>query len=220
MSFREKEMQRATQGQEVVLRGSKCQDCGNLAKKECSHSRCRTCCKNRGFECQTHIKSTWIPVNRRRHKEPHPSPHHFHADIPEKHNQINPYSGLELKFPDATNSMGMFRCVQVRSMDAAVNEIAYQTSVNIGGHVFSGLLYDQGPDQSYNNNDESSMGLVDQQQNLGLMNNSSFHTRDNNSGAIMASAGYDEPLLTPTPPYPFPFAPFRPGMPYFTYPRS
>ncbi|RDX58631.1 Protein SHI RELATED SEQUENCE 3, partial [Mucuna pruriens] len=203
MSFREKEME------EVELRGSKCQDCGNQAKKECSYSRCRTCCKNKGFQCQTHIKSTWIPVDRRRRKEdPHPSP----GDIPQNH---NPYSGLELKFPAATNSMAMFRCVQVRSMDDAVNEIAYQTSVNIGGHVFSGLLYDQGPDQSYSNRGESSTGLVDQQQNLGLMN---IASRDS-SGATMTSAGHHDPLLTP-PPYPFPLAPFRPGMPYFTYPRS
>lgn len=42
-----------------------CQDCGNQAKKECVHMRCRTCCKGRGFQCQTHVKSTWIPVYRR-----------------------------------------------------------------------------------------------------------------------------------------------------------
>ncbi|XP_020219770.1 protein SHI RELATED SEQUENCE 3 [Cajanus cajan] len=212
-------MRRATQGEEeeeVVLRGSKCQDCGNQAKKECSYSRCRTCCKNKGFQCQTHIKSTWTPADKRRHKDK--EPHHFQGhNIPQNHNQINPCSGLELKFPAATNSMAIFRCVQVRSMDDAVNEIAYQTCVNIGGHVFRGLLYDQGPDdQSYNNNNrgESSMGLVGQQQNLGVVNNSSINTRDSSgASATMVSSGHDETLLT-SPPYPFPL------MPYFSYPRS
>ena len=75
-------MQRATQQGISSSRGSKCHDCGNQAKKECSYSRCRTCCKNKGFHCQTHIKSTWTPVDniRRRH-------------IPQNH---NPYSGMLL----------------------------------------------------------------------------------------------------------------------------
>ncbi|CAL9779177.1 unnamed protein product [Musa acuminata subsp. burmannicoides] len=48
---------------------STCQDCGNQAKKDCSHRRCRTCCKSRGFECSTHVKSTWIPAARRRERQ-------------------------------------------------------------------------------------------------------------------------------------------------------
>lgn len=47
---------------------SRCQDCGNQAKKDCEHFRCRTCCKSRGFQCQTHVSSTWIPVSRRRQR--------------------------------------------------------------------------------------------------------------------------------------------------------
>lgn len=46
-----------------------CQDCGNQAKKDCSHRRCRTCCKSRGFECATHVKSTWVPAARRRERQ-------------------------------------------------------------------------------------------------------------------------------------------------------
>lgn len=45
-----------------------CQDCGNQAKKDCEHMRCRTCCKSRGFPCQTHVKSTWVPAARRRER--------------------------------------------------------------------------------------------------------------------------------------------------------
>ncbi|CAJ1978046.1 unnamed protein product [Sphenostylis stenocarpa] len=43
-----------------------CQDCGNRAKRDCSYRRCRTCCKGRGFDCSTHVKSTWVPASLRR----------------------------------------------------------------------------------------------------------------------------------------------------------
>ena len=43
----------------------RCEDCGNKAKKECVYKRCRTCCKNKGFQCQTHVKSTWVPLYKR-----------------------------------------------------------------------------------------------------------------------------------------------------------
>lgn len=49
--------------------GISCQDCGNQAKKDCPHYRCRTCCKSRGFQCQTHIKSTWVPAPKRRERQ-------------------------------------------------------------------------------------------------------------------------------------------------------
>ncbi|KAK6164061.1 hypothetical protein DH2020_000925 [Rehmannia glutinosa] len=46
-----------------------CQDCGNQAKKDCPHRRCRTCCKSRAFDCVTHVKSTWVPAARRRERQ-------------------------------------------------------------------------------------------------------------------------------------------------------
>ncbi|CAL0303582.1 unnamed protein product [Lupinus luteus] len=46
-----------------------CQDCGNRAKKDCSFRRCRTCCKGRGYDCSTHVKSTWVPASRRRDRD-------------------------------------------------------------------------------------------------------------------------------------------------------
>ncbi|MBA0604995.1 hypothetical protein Godav_017611, partial [Gossypium davidsonii] len=49
--------------------GTTCQDCGNQAKKDCSHRRCRTCCKSRGFDCPTHVRSTWVPAARRRERQ-------------------------------------------------------------------------------------------------------------------------------------------------------
>lgn len=60
--------------------GMNCQDCGNQAKKDCSHLRCRTCCKSRGFQCQTHVKSTWVPAAKRRERQQHRQQivHHHH----------------------------------------------------------------------------------------------------------------------------------------------
>ncbi|KAL7151922.1 hypothetical protein ABFS83_04G063900 [Erythranthe nasuta] len=46
-----------------------CHDCGNQAKKDCPHRRCRTCCKSRGYDCTTHLKSTWVPAARRRERQ-------------------------------------------------------------------------------------------------------------------------------------------------------
>ncbi|RDX60954.1 Protein LATERAL ROOT PRIMORDIUM 1, partial [Mucuna pruriens] len=46
-----------------------CQDCGNRAKKDCVFRRCRTCCKGRGYDCSTHVKSTWVPSLRRRERD-------------------------------------------------------------------------------------------------------------------------------------------------------
>ncbi|KAL8159383.1 hypothetical protein V2J09_000920 [Rumex salicifolius] len=45
-----------------------CQDCGNQAKKDCTHRRCRTCCRSRGLHCSTHVKSTWVSAARRRER--------------------------------------------------------------------------------------------------------------------------------------------------------
>ena len=46
-----------------------CQDCGNKAKKDCSFRRCRTCCKSRGFDCSTHVRSTWVSAAQRRERQ-------------------------------------------------------------------------------------------------------------------------------------------------------
>ncbi|KAG6482999.1 hypothetical protein ZIOFF_059639 [Zingiber officinale] len=51
------------------LSGVSCRDCGNQAKKDCVYLRCRTCCKSRGFDCPTHVKSTWIPAAKRRERQ-------------------------------------------------------------------------------------------------------------------------------------------------------
>lgn len=71
--------------------GSRCQDCGNQAKKECEYMRCRTCCRNKGFQCQTHVKSTWVPLYRRHQRQQQLAavlPQHLRGHNPKRHRQI------------------------------------------------------------------------------------------------------------------------------------
>lgn len=68
---------RSSSGGSSSTNTTSCQDCGNKAKRDCEHTRCRTCCKSRSFQCATHVKSTWVPVARRRarqrqHHQQHP----------------------------------------------------------------------------------------------------------------------------------------------------
>ncbi|XP_073121747.1 protein SHI RELATED SEQUENCE 3-like [Henckelia pumila] len=135
----------------------RCQDCGNQAKKDCQHLRCRSCCKSRGFACETHVKSTWVPVSLRNHPmllQKHSATVQFHQPNPKRYRTIGaapdqppPSLGLqEGDFPVEACFPAVFRCVRVSSLDNAINQYAYQTSVSIGGRVFTGILYDQGPE--------------------------------------------------------------------------
>ncbi|XP_060193193.1 protein EXPRESSION OF TERPENOIDS 1-like [Lycium barbarum] len=154
--------------------GISCQDCGNQAKKDCQHMRCRTCCKSRGFQCQTHVKSTWVPAAKRRERQQQLTAlqqqgHHNNNDNnnkPTKRQREDPSAsslvctrlpstttGLEVgKFPAKVSTSAVFQCIQMSSIDDAEDQLAYQAAVRIGGHVFKGILYDQGHESQYNNN--------------------------------------------------------------------
>jgi LRP1 type putative zinc finger protein len=67
--------------------GMNCQDCGNQAKKDCPHSRCRTCCKSRGFPCNTHVKSTWVSAAKRRERQQQLAALQQHNQQQEQHQQ-------------------------------------------------------------------------------------------------------------------------------------
>ncbi|KAL8231066.1 hypothetical protein R6Q57_000844 [Mikania cordata] len=165
--------------------GVSCQDCGNQAKKDCPHMRCRTCCKSRGFQCQTHVKSTWVPAAKRRERHQYLSvtqdQHNRRRLLPntkrtrsaqdhDNTNLINPTtaattvvaynsSGFEVSnLPLEVTTPANFRCVRVSSIDETDNQFAYQAAVNIGGHMFKGILYDQGPESQYMAGDTSSGG--------------------------------------------------------------
>jgi len=57
--------------------------------------------------------------------------------------------GMNNYLPAEVSSPAVFRCVRVSSIDENKEEYAYQTAVSIGGHVFKGILYDQGPDHHH-----------------------------------------------------------------------
>ncbi|XP_051139809.1 protein SHI RELATED SEQUENCE 5-like [Andrographis paniculata] len=131
-----------------------CQDCGNRAKKDCVHMRCRTCCKSRGFQCPTHVHSTWVPAARRRERQQQQVITST-AAATKRLREVSgaaavaaSTSGFELgHFPPEVTSPAVFRCVRVS--EAEEQRLAYRTAVNIRGHVFGGILYDQGPESWY-----------------------------------------------------------------------
>ncbi|KAI4331404.1 hypothetical protein MLD38_029594 [Melastoma candidum] len=160
--------------------GRSCQDCGNHAKKDCAHLRCRTCCMSRGFECPTHVKSTWVPAAKRRERQQQMqqlvdikwSKHATTGESMEENAVVgeqsqrdeedllpdaamactrmassNTSTGLEL--PAELTTSTVFTCVRVSSADDPNDQIAYQTAVSIGGHVFKGILYDHGSEATY-----------------------------------------------------------------------
>ena len=94
-------------------------------------------------------------------------------------------------------------------MGEAVDEYAYQTSVKIGGRVFRGILYDQGPESRDNTGEGSSLAL--EQPNLA------------NAAALAPSASTSanaQPLILPSPSPLFPFNAFMPGTQFLPRPKS
>ncbi|CAN8234614.1 unnamed protein product [Cochlearia groenlandica] len=234
--------------------GMNCQDCGNQAKKDCPHMRCRTCCKSRGFHCQTHVKSTWVPAAKRRERLAqlsslqHNSISATSTSRDETQNanakrlredkdhsggsgsglalgnitrvvNTNSNSGLEMSqnLPPEINSPAVFRCVKVSSMEEDQEEddqeYAYQTAVNIGGHVFKGILYDQGLDQDHQNHNHqlnllASTATTSNAQETVAKTAVTF-VGNNNNGLIL-----DHSSL-----YPSQLNSYLAGTPFFTPPR-
>ncbi|XP_055814739.1 protein SHI RELATED SEQUENCE 1 [Solanum dulcamara] len=198
---------------------SRCQDCGNQAKKDCTYMRCRTCCKSRGFQCETHVKSTWVPVSTRR---PRHQLHH-HTTIQQQQQQLqngpNPkrYRPNEVigddqeggDFPGEVSFPAVFRCIRVSSIDNVVDQYAYQTSVKIAGHVFKGILYDQGPDHE---SPRCNNYMV------GESSSSGFHLQQPPNLPPTTTTTFPPP---PSSTYPNLFSAFSmPGTQFFQYPKS
>ncbi|XP_055806425.1 protein EXPRESSION OF TERPENOIDS 1-like isoform X1 [Solanum dulcamara] len=231
--------------------GISCQDCGNQAKKDCQHMRCRTCCKSRGFQCQTHVRSTWVPAAKRRERQQQLSTlqHQqqeeqqqqqqqtlqLHRDNPKRQREdpsasslvctrILPSStsGLEVgNFPAKVTSNAVFHCVRMSSVDDAEDQFAYQTAVNIGGHVFKGILYDQGPENQYMAAGESSSGggSASHQHNLIGPAGTATSAATSGGGGGAAAAPEASPYLDPSL-YPAPLNTFMAGTQFFPPPRS
>ncbi|XP_077240199.1 protein LATERAL ROOT PRIMORDIUM 1-like [Tasmannia lanceolata] len=157
-----------------VSSGTTCQDCGNQAKKDCTHRRCRTCCKSRGFDCTTHVKSTWVPAARRRERQlsvatgatgssasistkkprlisSQTTSHTSTSNTtPPRSLDTGSSSQQDASFkgslPGQVCAPAVFKCVRVTAIEGGEDEFAYQAMVKIGGHVFKGFLYDHGDD--------------------------------------------------------------------------
>ncbi|XP_019172034.1 PREDICTED: protein SHI RELATED SEQUENCE 1-like [Ipomoea nil] len=239
--------------------GISCQDCGNQAKKDCSHMRCRTCCRSRGFQCQTHVKSTWVPASKRRERQHHLSALNqqqeqqqslqLHSrETPKRqrdddnpptsssllcsHRLPSTISGLEMgNFPAKVSLNAAFQCVRMRSVDDSEDQYAYQTAVNIGGHVFKGILYDEGPESQYMTAGESSSGggsgSAGVQTQHNLLSSGAAATTATSAATTSASGGtaaeggggqgqaFFDPSL-----YPAPLSTFMAGTQFFPPPRS
>ncbi|KAL6270013.1 hypothetical protein ACE6H2_026924 [Prunus campanulata] len=227
-------------GEGGVIMASRCQDCGNQAKKECVYMRCRTCCKSKGFHCQTHVKSTWVPVYRRRHQQlpaaailsqqhlqlHHEQGHHHQNPKRPAEHLTNPSSSTrldqEVNFPAEVNSMATFKCVRVSSVEDMVDQHAYQTSVVIGGHVFKGILYDQGPDHRHQNC-YTTVGQSSSSHHLLLNKKTSnfINAAENTASTSSAPDPADQvPHHHPPSSYPLiPFNAFMPGTQFFINPK-
>lgn len=223
--------------------GMSCQDCGNQAKKDCSHLRCRTCCKSRGFPCATHVKSTWVPAARRRERQQqlaavqqqqHQQQQQLRAagENPKRQRE-NPAassslvctrlpssSGMEVAgtFPAEVSSPAMFRCVRVSGVDDPDDQYAYQTAVSIGGHVFKGILYDQGPDTGLYGAGESSTSPTGAAMPGRLAAAPSSLPGGTTAGPSAVSTA--AALLDPSSIYPTPLNAFMAGTQFFPHPRS
>ncbi|CAL9093168.1 unnamed protein product [Musa textilis] len=247
-----------TVGPTLSMRGSgggggvSCQDCGNQAKKDCAHMRCRTCCKGRGFQCPTHVKSTWVPAAKRRERQQqlpaaaaaalqHQSQRlriggsttaaltrggggddsggepskRAREIVTRRPTAITTTSsggdGTEaVSFPAEVSSPAVFRCVRVSPMDDAEDEFAYQTAVSIGGHVFRGILYDQGPDAQYPfHGDRPSSSTAA----AAITTAAAFATNLTAAPPTSSTAG----LLDPSALYPTPLSSFMAGSQFFPH---
>ncbi|WVY99895.1 hypothetical protein V8G54_025965 [Vigna mungo] len=152
-----------------------CQDCGNRAKKDCIFRRCRTCCKGRGYDCSTHVKSTWVPSIRRREREMVVAPaggvgggskrpraivgssqnatatshsSNSNATTPKSLATISSHQDASFKqsLPGHVRAPAVFKCHRVSAIGNGEDEFAYLATVHISGHVFKGFLYDHGVD--------------------------------------------------------------------------
>ncbi|KAK1316763.1 hypothetical protein QJS10_CPA05g00792 [Acorus calamus] len=199
----------------VAIGTATCQDCGNQAKKDCSHRRCRTCCKSRGFDCTTHVKSTWVPAARRRERQSASAggggggggggasstssaskkPRLAAADASHTSNSTHSRSfdttsshqdaSFKERLPGQVRAPAVFKCVRVTAIDGGDDEYAYQATVRIGGHVFKGFLYDQGFDDGNNDDDNDNNNNT-----INIPNMSELHLGGaSSSGPIVGGGG-------------------------------
>ena len=120
---------------------------------------------------------------------------------------------MSQNLPPEVSSPAVFRCVRVNSIeeDEDDQEYAYQTAVNIGGHIFKGILYDQGPEQDHHH-----------QLNLLAPTATTTNAEETAAKTAVTVAGNNNTglILDPSSLYPVQLSSYISGTPFFTPPRS
>lgn len=137
------------------------------------------------------------------------------------------FLGLEVgHFPAEVNTSAVFRCVRVSSVDEDEDQYAYQTALNIGGHVFKGILYDQGLESQYMATESSSgggSGSTTGVQQLNLITPTAATAASTATTTVSGGggvAGSGSPFIDPSSMYPAPLNSFMAGTQFFPPPRS
>ncbi|KAF2290817.1 hypothetical protein GH714_015606 [Hevea brasiliensis] len=133
---------------------------------------------------------------------------------------------LELgNFPAEVSSPAVFRCVRVSGIDENDDDqYAYQTAVNIGGHLFKGILYDHGPESTYMPAAETSSAGASggfQPPNLITAGTATASAAISPTGGVTsASSSAAVAFMDPSSLFPTPLNTFVAGTPFFPNPRS
>ncbi|KAI3726781.1 hypothetical protein L1987_66587 [Smallanthus sonchifolius] len=152
----------------------------------------------------------------RRFREDRQQHHHIRGGVAVPTTSIhNTSSELGFHYPPELNSPALFRRVRVSGMDETNEQLAYQTAISVGGHVFNGILYDHGPDQGQYNHPvgESSSAAGNQLQDVNLVTSSTTTT---SSSSIYQAVT----IIDPSSMYPTPLCAFISGTQFFPPPRS
>lgn len=83
-------------------------------------------------------------------------------------------------------AQALFKCVRVTGVEDGDDEFAYQATVKIGGHIFKGVLYDQGLD------------LASSHQPAVTSNPSDLQLGGSARGATSSALPASSPLLDPS----------------------
>lgn len=85
--------------------------------------------------------------------------------------------------PQQVRAPAVFRCIRVTAIEDGKNEYVYQAMVKINGHVFKGVLYDQGANEK-----GSSFPCISERQ---LDTNASGRNVDSTSPILHKADAYD-----------------------------
>ncbi|KAL9665131.1 hypothetical protein QQ045_020542 [Rhodiola kirilowii] len=93
---------------------------------------------------------------------------------------------MGVRMPPELRAAAVFKCVRVSPIDQGkegLEQLAYQTSVTIGGHLFRGILYDQGP-ENYHQQSHYATDVVGNSHNIHRISNASNTQQQHASFAV------------------------------------